>query len=490
MPPRTVAPANTTVNHAATPYALTLLSEYAHTLDSIPLDLSRNFADLRELDAVLSSSMAYINTKVARLIEMIETKTATREERLWLLGEIADEAAKVKSGSGDKIRIACLAADGLRSSYHHMTTLLTNLPNFEPNMLVRKTTYPHVAPRSFLFPPPDTGRRRRAANSGGLLLGSTESSPNKRRRVVEDEEYGVGKTPRRDRHTDSINPQPRPFRANQRKKVERAMSPAESVASAASYLHGQAVPPTAGTSRNNGGSRTAQGTSTGSKRRPAAQTQNADSSSLLDSVLSRKEQHEMAPSSSTSHPSLPQADSSIHNNAAHAHPDRSHSAGAHHGGGGGGGGGGKGSKNGLAAANWQPPMHLEGPGVPPPRASTQSSLTTNLTALEGSPAPTTATGAQGGGASVDDGEREDGDVEGEDTKRYCICGGVSFGEMIACDDRNCEGEWFHLSCLGIPVPDGKWFCDACQAKRASRRTSRGGKKRTGGRAGGRGATAA
>jgi len=44
-------------------FALSLLSEYTHSLDSLPLDLSRNFADLRELDAVLSSSMTSITAK-------------------------------------------------------------------------------------------------------------------------------------------------------------------------------------------------------------------------------------------------------------------------------------------------------------------------------------------------------------------------------------------------------------------------------------------
>jgi inhibitor of growth protein 3 len=35
-------------------------------------------------------------------------------------------------------------------------------------------------------------------------------------------------------------------------------------------------------------------------------------------------------------------------------------------------------------------------------------------------------------------EGADGDEDGE---RYCVCNGPSYGEMIACDDRNCIHEW-------------------------------------------------
>ncbi|KAM3278067.1 hypothetical protein ACQJBY_045753 [Aegilops geniculata] len=49
---------------------------------------------------------------------------------------------------------------------------------------------------------------------------------------------------------------------------------------------------------------------------------------------------------------------------------------------------------------------------------------------------------------------------------YCICHQVSYGDMIACDNENCEGgEWFHYSCVGL-TPEtrfkGKWFCPTCR----------------------------
>ncbi|KAI7901011.1 uncharacterized protein BX663DRAFT_487983 [Cokeromyces recurvatus] len=45
---------------------------------------------------------------------------------------------------------------------------------------------------------------------------------------------------------------------------------------------------------------------------------------------------------------------------------------------------------------------------------------------------------------------------------YCYCNQVSYGEMVACDNMNCEIEWFHLACVNLKtVPKGKWYCDYC-----------------------------
>ncbi|EIE89542.1 hypothetical protein RO3G_14253 [Rhizopus delemar RA 99-880] len=32
---------------------------------------------------------------------------------------------------------------------------------------------------------------------------------------------------------------------------------------------------------------------------------------------------------------------------------------------------------------------------------------------------------------------------------YCYCQQVSFGEMVACDNADCEIEWFHLACVDL-----------------------------------------
>ena len=45
---------------------------------------------------------------------------------------------------------------------------------------------------------------------------------------------------------------------------------------------------------------------------------------------------------------------------------------------------------------------------------------------------------------------------------YCFCNNVSYGDMIACDNKACPYEWFHFPCVGLTQkPDGKWFCQKC-----------------------------
>jgi len=198
-----------------TAYSLSLISEYGHTLDSLPLDLSRGIGELRELDAVLSSSMITFTAKVHSLTCMIEERRGTKEERLNLLHEIAEEAARLKCGGDDKIRAACTAADTLKSHAIHLHTLAERMPEFDMTSLKRRTIYPHVSDKSFMPLNMDTGRRRRGGASGLLSNpNAVDPSPAKRKRLPRDEEIdiGSGRSPhKRERLLggDSINPRSR-----------------------------------------------------------------------------------------------------------------------------------------------------------------------------------------------------------------------------------------------------------------------------------------
>ncbi|KAG8950556.1 hypothetical protein FRC04_007375 [Tulasnella sp. 424] len=55
-----------------------------------------------------------------------------------------------------------------------------------------------------------------------------------------------------------------------------------------------------------------------------------------------------------------------------------------------------------------------------------------------------------GNANINGGE-EPGDNDGRRT--YCYCDRVSYGEMIGCDDDQCQRQW------------GEWVCDECKARR-------------------------
>ena len=181
-----------------TPYTLALLAEYTHTLDALPIDLSRSFADLRELDAVLSSSVSSITAKIQTLTAMIEDGKAPKKDRLWLLTEIADEAHRLKYGGEDKIRVACHAADNLKSHSNHLRTLAEHIPGFDSSVLERKTVYPHVSERSYMpATTMETGRRRRGVL--GSLMTNPDPSPAKRKRVAKDDDLDVvnSRTPKK-----------------------------------------------------------------------------------------------------------------------------------------------------------------------------------------------------------------------------------------------------------------------------------------------------
>jgi inhibitor of growth protein 3 len=193
-----MAPSRSQASNINSVYTLSLLSEYNHTLDSLPLDLSRNFADLRELDAVLSSSMASIIVKIRNLTQTIEDGSVSKQDRLILLADIADEAARLKLGGEDKIRVACQASDNLKGHIDHMRILLGQIPSFDASVLNKRTTYPHISTRSYM-PIPENSRRKRG-NYGSIMNSAPDVSPVKRKRNPRDDDIDVAgaKSPRKD----------------------------------------------------------------------------------------------------------------------------------------------------------------------------------------------------------------------------------------------------------------------------------------------------
>ncbi|KAF9535736.1 hypothetical protein CPB83DRAFT_30269 [Crepidotus variabilis] len=487
--------AQTVVGQLNPPYALTLLSEYTHTLDSLPIDLSRNFADLRELDAVLSSSIQSITSKIYSLITMIEEDKAPKEDRLWLLSDIADEAQRLKLGGEDKIRVACQGADNLKGHASHLRALTDNIPGFDSSLLDRKTTYPHVSEHAyrptFVM---ETGRRRRGGLGSIMVASNPDPSPAKRKRVggKEDDIDITGRSPKKPAHNEGSS------RAR-KKKTERGASPSESLLSVATPLPHPLTHSTSGSGRSGGGgSSTSRGgggqganvsgsTSAANKRRTGANA-TTRGTPLANEVYSASHDphgqgHTNGSSSrrggassvnggdaygnglppSSSHPSLP-VPSYQNGTNGHHHANGydvqanglSHIAGSQ-------------DWNSIPRA-----QQLEGPGMPVARSASIHSTAASVAVVNGV-------------ANVDSTDAGDADGDGDD-RTYCFCDKVSYGEMIACDDENCEREWFHLGCIGLASPpQGSWFCDACKTKKTGKKQARGGGKRRtgGGRASGR-----
>ena len=51
---------------------------------------------------------------------------------------------------------------------------------------------------------------------------------------------------------------------------------------------------------------------------------------------------------------------------------------------------------------------------------------------------------------------------GTDFPTYCYCNSVYYDNMIGCDGKGCEIEWFHFVCVSLKdKPEGRWFCPDC-----------------------------
>ncbi|SMR41254.1 unnamed protein product [Zymoseptoria tritici ST99CH_1A5] len=89
---------------------------------------------------------------------------------------------------------------------------------------------------------------------------------------------------------------------------------------------------------------------------------------------------------------------------------------------------------------------------------------------DGSPSPSSALLSQADGG-VDKIAEDD---EGDDETLYCLCHKVSYGDMVGCDNDNCQYQWFHYKCVGVTEePKGEWLCPSCRAlPRSKLRVSR------------------
>lgn len=94
---------------------------------------------------------------------------------------------------------------------------------------------------------------------------------------------------------------------------------------------------------------------------------------------------------------------------------------------------------------------LAGPGVPFARSASVHSTVTNTNGNAGGGGRNGSAGVGTMSSVADGGNTEAGDNDGDndDGRTYCYCDGVSYGEMIACDDENCEREWVGLVCFAL-----------------------------------------
>ncbi|GAA5983947.1 hypothetical protein JCM11641_001403 [Rhodosporidiobolus odoratus] len=137
-----------------------LVSTFTDALDSLPPSLTRSLSDLKELDAVLNSSLQAITEKLKNLHQMMHTPDPTKSssssgtpqftqlDRLKLLREVAEDARVFRLGGEDKIRVATNTCETISTHTSHLSTLSTLLLGFLPSHLLPGLPAP-AAPHGF-----------------------------------------------------------------------------------------------------------------------------------------------------------------------------------------------------------------------------------------------------------------------------------------------------------------------------------------------------
>ena len=122
-------------------------------IQSLPVFLSRQLSDLKELDAVLSGSAQSILKKFNDLLGMIADSSVTPLDRLKLLRETTEEANNFKLGAEDKIRVATGTCETVLQHSAQMDLIVSLLTSLMPEHLLENlpasTTpagYPHLFP--------------------------------------------------------------------------------------------------------------------------------------------------------------------------------------------------------------------------------------------------------------------------------------------------------------------------------------------------------
>jgi inhibitor of growth protein 3 len=83
---------------------------------------------------------------------------------------------------------------------------------------------------------------------------------------------------------------------------------------------------------------------------------------------------------------------------------------------------------------------LEGPGMPVARSVAAHAVALAGPGIDGSGGG----GDAGSGTPMDIVDGADDGAEADDGRLYCWCQMGSYGNMVACDDTECEREWVSL----------------------------------------------
>ncbi|CAD6951118.1 unnamed protein product [Tilletia controversa] len=543
--PRTLPPAGGGPPNPAHLPLFTVLSAYADALDALPLDLTRSFSDLRELDAVLGTHLSSLTSRLYALASALSDPELTPAQRLLALKECAEEARAYKEGGEDKIRVAVNTAETIASHTDFIDRLAngilgSTIPELAPALRPSSGRFLHHSrvpydpqrdrymvdtvteedlPESYNSVEHAIATLKAQAAANGETLGSGSSKSNNAlasRFNLNLQAGGAGSS------FGMLGPS---FHTHHGAGAAAAAVAAAAVLngpSASSSSSGPASGAASGGPAGGGGGYSA---SAGADRGAHASGSGLHSGSGHDRGGSSSAAHDRHSSIHASHHSSSHRSSAGGSHSHHSHTAAQNSHAERHGGGhhshtsaqhsGGGGShsrsshhhqhsssshshresqhGAYGTESGHTSSSRSHSSHHahahsgagghHGSGASYSATSTRESNSKSSIGGNGggssssrfggaasslstaTAATTTATGT-GMGAGEDQ----------EDQTRYCYCQQVSYGEMIACDSRDCPYEWFHLVCVNLteaPPEGSKWYCDHCLEKKKGKSGARG-----------------
>ncbi|KAL7416597.1 hypothetical protein BDY24DRAFT_438435 [Mrakia frigida] len=488
------------------PHDLMIVADYADTLDALPLELTRGFSDLRELDAVLSSSLIHLTDSIKALTGKVLDPKYTPQERLLALREVADFAQRFKLGGEDKIRVVGGVCEGVISHQTHLNNLLLN-----STLLTQRPSSPPGGSNVVYLPPTTSSKRTRTGANATL---TTPLRKEKARKVANPDGGGRGGG-KKDRETtefmdewyDSNSHKQSPGKGvasgsgragggAKKKSIPRPASPALSSASHNNNPsdHPSHHPsPRLANSKPNIPARSRFDDDDGHPSSYPSPNPNGtvtnEHLTLVDSVTGRG--HDIgagidrldSPSAAANGGQGYDDDQDGKKGAAARARSRTNTNG-HEGG----------SPSGTNNNNDEHFTTATGRPVRRPAAQQHShddgQRTFESESEESSDGEEDGQGGRGGphdgGASGPEGGAAGGGGGGEggDKNTYCYCNGASYGEMIGCDDDDCEIEWYHLDCLRLSAPpDGTWHCPTCSKRRAEKAAQKAAQRASGGAAG-------
>ncbi|CBQ70596.1 related to p33ING1b (ING1) protein [Sporisorium reilianum SRZ2] len=457
------------------------LAAYADALDALPLDLTRSFSDLRELDAVLGSHLNSLTARLNHLTALIEDPDIDQGQRLLALKEVAEEARAYKMGGEDKIRVALNTAETIISHTDYIDALDSQLDRFaEISTLLNPTK--HLKLDQYYVP--GTLKDRKLVSSLDTHTGAASGA-------ADVNGSGSSKKKKVAAHVAAVSAAG--GKSHKAVDVASAIGSAAAAGGSSNSKKRKAISGSAIGGSSSGGSAKVAKTSGAGKGDEDVKTAANGSSShkkKTDGASHSAAGSASKSSQSNSNTRLPRA---AHAHIGYTEDDEDGTGGrkdaAARRGGGEADESSSRSRNSRAvrasaAAQRSDDEDEDMDDVDVEEEEEEANVRSSTKSRGRAGARAGASNSRARGAAVAAASPHTGSASASradspasnaggagddaDEARYCFCNNVSYGDMIGCDDDDCEREWFHLGCVGLTKPpQGTWYCEACLERRAA-----------------------